>query len=352
MARPRAAVSAAVVALGAGFAIMNSEPNARYLYPAIPLVLVPAASLLGWLAANQRALYRTLVIFIVAATALNAYFLPSSSYYHKDFSLRLPLSRLEHERNVGESAPIRKVIEWYNREHPNSAVLFTQDSSIAGATGDVYENHWHQTSIVLRIRAARDLPALMRLIENWKIRYFIAHKPVPGDLADPPTLAELLAACTIPEYEFGEFYLARLEPACNTRSLTQPPLAVPAGYYDIYDPAVLFRGEWKREQVAHGPDRDSMAAADGPGAEIAIAFSGSKLVYTHAVGPDRGIASVTIDGEAQEPVDLYGPVLDWQHRSEFCCFGPGKHVAVVRVTGEKNPQSSGAKIDLDSFSVQ
>jgi hypothetical protein len=86
MVRPRPVVSAATVALGAGLVIMNSEPNARYLYAAIPLVLVPVASLLGWLASNQRALYRTLIGFLIAATALNAYFMPTSSYYHKDFS--------------------------------------------------------------------------------------------------------------------------------------------------------------------------------------------------------------------------------------------------------------------------
>jgi hypothetical protein len=244
------------------------------------------------------------------------------------------------------------VIEWYNHEHPNSAVLFTQDSSIAGAGGDVYENHWHQTSVVLRIREAPDLPALVRLLEGWRIPYLIAHKQVPGDMADPPLLVELLAACTVPEYEFGDFYLARLEPACNVRNLAEPPLAVPPGYYDIYDPAIVYRGGWKREQIPHGPDHDSLATAEDTGAEVSIAFSGLKLFYTHALGPDRGIASVTIDGKAQKPVDLYWPTLDWQHRAEFCCFGPGRHVAVVRATGEKNEKSSGAKIDLDSFSVQ
>jgi hypothetical protein len=51
-------------------------------------------------------------------------------------------------------------------------------------------------------------------------------------------------------------------------------------------------------------------------------------------------------------VDLYFPRSDWQHRTVFCCFAPGRHVAVVRATGEKNPESSSAKIDIDSFSVR
>ena len=65
VARPRPAVSAAIVALGAGFVILSSEPNARYLYAAIPLVLVPVASLMAWLGANHRWLYRSVVVFLV-----------------------------------------------------------------------------------------------------------------------------------------------------------------------------------------------------------------------------------------------------------------------------------------------
>jgi len=352
IARPRPALSAATVALGAGLVIMNTEPNARYVYAAAPLVLIPAASLMGYMASRHRLLYGTLAAFLVAATGLNAYFLPSSSYYHKDFSLRMPLSRAEHERHLGESAPVRKVIDWYSLHHPNSTMMFTDDSLIAGAEGDVYENHWHQVSNWIRIRDTPDLAAMRRLIEEWKIRYFIGHKQAPGDFTYPPALVELLARCTVPEYEFDNFYLARYEPACSAQTLSEPPLAVPPGYYDLYDPAVLFRGEWKREQVQHGPDRDTTAFTDAPGSEISMAFDGTKLFYVHSIGPDRGIASVTIDGVPQPPVDLYFPRSDWQHRAVFCCFAPGRHVVVVRATGEKNPESSAARIDIDSFSVQ
>jgi glycosyltransferase involved in cell wall biosynthesis len=351
-ARPRPAVSAAVVAMGAGLVIMNSEPNARYLYAAIPLVLVPVASLLGLLAAKHRGLYRTMVVLLVAATGLNAYFLPSSSYYHKDFYIRVPLSPADHERYKAEVAPKRKVIEWYSAHHPDSTVLFAEDSLIAGATGDIYENHWHQVTNWVRIREIPDLASMRSLLESWKIRHIIAHKQSPGDLADPAALVELLSKCAVPEYEFGDFYEARFEPACTAQSAAEPPLTVPPGFYDVYDPAILFRGAWTREQVPHGPDRDSIAVTDSPGGEVSIAFEGVRLFYNHAVGPDHGIASVTIDGQAQAPLDEYFRVLDWQHRTQFCCFAPGKHVAVVRATGEKNPRATGAKIDLDSFTVR
>jgi glycosyltransferase involved in cell wall biosynthesis len=351
--RPRPAVSAATVALGAGLVILKSEPNVRYVYAALPLVLVPAASLLGWLASQRpRTVYGLVVFFLAAAAGLNAYFIPSSSYYHKDFSLRIPLSRAEHERYLSEVAPLRRIVEYYSREHPGSVVLFIAESSIAGAVGDVYENHWHQFTNWTRIRETPDLASMRRLLEGWKIRYFIGHKQSPGDLVDPPALVEFLASCTVPEFEYDDYYLARYEPACNARTQPDPPLAVPTGYYDVYDPAMLFRGEWKHEQVPHGPDRDTVFTAEAPGAEVSMAFTGTTLYYEHGAGPDHGIAAVTIDGRPQKPVDLFWPEPDWLHRATFCCLAPGKHVVVIRATGEKNPRARAAKIDIDSISVR
>jgi glycosyltransferase involved in cell wall biosynthesis len=349
--RHRVAVSSAVVALGAGLVVMNSEPNARYVYAAIPLLLIPVAALFAWLASHQRAVYGTLVAFLCAATALDAYFLPSASYYHKDFSLRVPFSRVEHEKYLNEAAPVRNVVSYYDRAHADSAVLFTHEAAIAGASGDVYENHWHQLGTWARIREAATPPDMLKLMNELHINYFIAHKPSPGELADPPALAQFLAACTQPEFEAGDFYLARLEPACPPVHLAEPPLAVGPGYYDDYDPAILYRGDWQKLAALHGPDRDTSTHAETPGAEIAIAFEGRELNYIHAMGPDYGIASVTIDGQPKEPLDLYYKDLDWQHKTTFP-LPPGRHLAVIRITGEKNPASTGTRVDLDSFDIK
>ena len=60
---------------------------------------------------------------------------------------------------------------------------------------------------------------------------------------------------------------------------------------------------------------------------------------------------MTIDGATRDRIDLYAPAVQWQHKEGYCCFAPGRHVVVVRSTGEKNPASSGYVVDLDSFSV-
>jgi hypothetical protein len=64
------------------------------------------------------------------------------------------------------------------------------------------------------------------------------------------------------------------------------------------------------------------------------------------------MASVTIDGAERGVVDLYSGDTQWQSRTRFCCFAPGRHVAIIRATGKANPQSKGKFIDLDSFTVE
>jgi glycosyltransferase involved in cell wall biosynthesis len=352
VARRRQAVSAAAVAFGAGAIIMSTEPNARYLYAAMPLALVPVGTTLAWVAAHQRAFYRTLLAFLAGVTALNCYFLPSSSYYHKDFTLRQPFSRAARERYLGDAAPIRVVIQYFNQTHPKEAVLFTHDGASATTDGDVYENHWHQIGNFQRIHEAPDVPAMLALMNRWKVRYFIARKPEPGDKPDPPQLTAFLTACTLPEFEAGNFYLARIEPGCNAGAIAAPAIVVRPGYYDAYDPALLYRGEWKKTAGETGPDRQSRAVSNAPGAEVSMAFDGKSLLFVYAKGPDHGIASVTIDGTAKDPIDMYAPEVQWQHYARYCCFSPGRHEIVVRATGERNPGSAGQSLSLDSFSIQ
>jgi len=348
--RRRPAVSGAVVALGAAIAIMRSEPNARYVYAALPLLSVPFAALLGWLDGRQRWLARVLVCYVIACTALNAYFLPSSSYYHKDFSMRSPLSRAGREQYTAYTAPVRLVIAYFNRAHPRAAVLLTSGSDIAGLTGEVYENHWHQFGSIDRIRKTPDRAAMLKLVEGWGVRYFIARKPAAGEYAQPLALRQLLEACTTPEYEAGDFYLARLEPDCAQR--VKDEIVVPPGYYDDFDPAIRYRGDWTHSDTFDGPFQHTISFSDIPGAEAAFAFEGSSLVYMYTKAPNRGLAAITIDGASKGTIDLYSPTVEWQASSRFCCLGPGKHVVVIRVLGQNSPGSTGRFVDLDSFRVE
>jgi Glycosyl transferase family 2/Dolichyl-phosphate-mannose-protein mannosyltransferase len=346
---------AALVCFGAGFFVLRWDPNARYLYAVLPVLMLPFGGLLGWMAGRQLWLYRLVLLFLAGCLGMNLAFLPSSGYYHKDFSLRRPFSQSERQRYIREAAPVRDVVAYFNREHPNSGVLFTEDPEIAGVLGDVYENMWHQISVYERILHTETAPAMMELMKSWNIQYFIARKPALGDPIHPPALAKLIEVCTAPEYELGERYLAKLDTNCDPATAqppSQPSIVVPPGYYDEADPAIFYRGQWRKDQSFEGPDRHTLSYSDQPDAEAAFAFDGKVLNWVHSLGPDRGIAEVFVDQTSKGPVDLYAPDLHWDVRTPLCCTEPGRHTVVIRVTGQAHPRSSGHVVDIDSLRVE
>jgi hypothetical protein len=345
-----AARSAAVVALGAFIVVLISTPNARYVYPALPLLMAPCAAVLAWMLRNQRSMARVLIAYAIVCAAVNLYFFPSGSYSYKEFYLQSPFSALERQRFVHRATPIREVIAWFNRAHPSAPVLLADESTFAGLTGEVYENHWHQFNTMNSLSRAKTVPDAQRLLQSWNVAYVIAHKPLAGER--PRVLGNLLAACGAMEFESGDIYLARLDPSCAGQPSAAENFVASPGVYDDFDPAVRFKGEWTHDENFKEPALGTISYSDMAGAEFSLAFSGKALTYIFTMAPNRGIAAVTIDGLSQGAIDLYSPQVEWQTRRRFCCFGPGRHVLTVRVTGQANASSKGRFVDVDSIEVE
>ena len=348
----RQPVIAAVVAVTAILLVLATEPNARYLYPSLPLLLVPFAALLGWAATHHRVLARSLLLFAIASTAINAYFLPASSWYHKD--LYGPLTPAQRALYMDHAVPIRNVVAWFNRAHPQAAVLLTQDSEFAGLGGDVYENHWHQYNTLNQIRRAPGVPGIRALLDHWKVRYLIARKPTVTNYARPLALRDLLDQCTFAEYAFGDVFVARLEPVCRAAATLplNPLVTANPGIYDDLDPAILLRGDWERSDKFEQAFKHSVTFSDTPGAEIRFSFRGGELTYVFARAANRGIAAITIDGIDQGDLDLYSPQPQWRSSVTFKFLGPGRHLLVIRVTGKSRPAATGKFVDLDALRVE
>ena len=348
----RQAVAAAFVALTAILLVLRSEPNARYLYPALPLLFVPFAALIAWAAAHQRMLARSLIAFAIASAALNMYFLPGSSWYHKDFYG--PFTNSQRQAYLGVTAPFRQTAAWMNANHPHAAVLLTEDSYNAGFGGEVYENHWHQYNTRDQIWRASGMDDLRRLLGEWKIEYLVARKPTARAYVHPAALRDLLENCAVPVYEVRYFYVARLEPDCRVLAPVaplQPVLTATHGVYDDIDPFVLFRGEWERGSQFDDAYQKTIAYTNTPGAEFAFAFEGRAVAYVFTKASNRGIAAITIDGISKGNFDLYSAATQWQSRLRFEGLGPGRHLLVIRVTGESRPEAQDKFVDLDALEV-
>jgi hypothetical protein len=350
----------ALVALGGGLLVLLTQPNARYLYPALPLITVAFGAALAWFAGRNRWAFGGLIAFVAAATALNAGFLPASSFYHKDFGMPEPFLAADRERYLEDTAPIRAAERYMNRAHPGEPALLTGDSAQADLQGQVYENHWHQISTYDQIRRARNVNDLMRLLERWKVRFVIARVPGAGGPTYPETLAQLLETCAAPEARWNYIYVAQLRRDCRERAALAPPPAPPPtetpalpGWHDDADSGVRYTGRWTHDRAYAEPAYShTVSYSDVAGDEAGFSFQGSSVTYVFTRAFNRGIAEVLIDGASRGEVDLYAPRIEWRSQREYAGLAPGRHVIAIRVTGEKRPASQGAFVDLDAFIVR
>jgi putative flippase GtrA len=348
--RRRPAVSAGIVALGAATIIMLTQPNARYLYPALPLATVAFAALLGWVA-SRRALFLTLMVFSIACVGINGYFLPSSTYYHKEFSLRRPFSHAERARYLAEIAPSRVINAYFSKTHPNSTVMRIGPPDIAGLEGTVYENSWHQFSIRSKLRHARNLDSMVQLIRSLHIEYFVSPKLNAGYDIAPLRLRQVLERCTEPEFEQGDQYLAHLKPTCIEKKSTEQIPLTPYGYDDP-DERIEYSDDWYSDHQFAPPWGHTLVYTGQAGEWFRVTFKGIAIRYVYTAAANRGIAQVLIDGKEQKRLNLYSKDTKWQSWERFADFAPGVHTLEVRVTGEKDPQSSGTVVDLDALIVE
>jgi len=348
--RRRPAGSAAVISLAGALIVLKLLPNARYLYPSLPLLLIPLAALFGWLAPGS--LRRALIILAVLCVFLNTCFLTASNYYHGDFYERSPFSPAMRQAYIHRAAPMREIGAYMNRQHPGAPVFLADGSDLAAFNADVYANGWHQFGVWSRVRLARSPEELHRLFNQWNVHYIAAPKPGFTVIINPRTLQDLLRDCGTPEYQTRDLYLARLIDQCGVGVTAQrDPLLVPPGIYDDFDPAIVFDGPWLQDRVWPKTWSHTVTYTNLPGSSVRFAFQGSLLTYVYTKAGNRGEADVTIDGAHQATLDLYSRKAQWQSRTGFK-LNTGPHLAVITVLPDKNPESSDRFIDLDSFEVQ
>jgi dolichol-phosphate mannosyltransferase len=357
--RNRAAASAAVVALVSSVVVLRAQPNARYLYASLPLWIAAFAAVLAWTRDRHARLYRAAIALVACAAAMGVWFLPSSSWSHKEFYLDQPFQWMRAPRAVGE-VPFRAVARYAAGRYPASAVLLTRENNIADLAGDAHEYEWHELPLQTSIFATRTLPAMIRLMEKWHIRYFVARE-TPAKRIQPAALWQLLSYCTIEDRAFGAYSLVVLDPACESaseaalrdRMARRPLVTCPAGTYDDFDPRIRFLGDWIEDAYSStNAMSGTLTYTLEPGAEARFAFEGRSLTYVYTKAWNRGIAEIAIDGVTRGLVDLYSPRIEWQNRVTFCCLAPGRHQLAIRATGRHSPAATASYIDVDALIVE
>jgi len=328
----------AIVAIAgiASVIILYEVPYLRYLYPAMPLASIAIA----WFVAEVPTMAGTALL--LALTALNLWFLPSSGFFNQDFAL---FRHADIQPYLERTAPVRFLIEDLNHRAPGEPVAFFSTEQTGGLNGPAYTDSWHSERYWSKLKAARDAREIAVLLDQLGIHYVVA----------PASRSAILWSVQVFLRVWVDPVRAPIGPLglFRLRDVHAPPetAPIPPGRYDDLDMRVQYIGPWRPDVQFPDSSAASLTYSDTPGAAFRITFTGRAITYVFTQAANRGIAEVTIDGGSKTRINQYSGTTNWQASQRFNGLKPGVHTLKVRVSGEKDAQSKGLFVDLDAFQI-
>jgi hypothetical protein len=342
----RLAIVAALVLPPFFVLVYLTQSNLRYLYAAMPLAMIVIAGGLAGLRESNAGLYRTVCTLSVPVLLFNLYFLPSSGWLHNDFQAD-PMTAAGRAGYLEAHAPVRRLIDYLNAQHPGAPVALIGTTDMAGLRGRAFADNWHTDDFNVRLRTARSEQDIQRLLHEHGIEELV----VPREEILIYWLHEFVKSCTETELAGAPYYIARIPPGKTCEhppAITTPAIA---GRYDSRDPHVIYTGPWIRGRFKEA-SAGFVSYTDVPGAGFRFNFEGTAVTYTYTRAFNRGIAEILLDGAKRTELDLYAPDIKWQTATDFVATGQGAHTLEVRITGRNSPAATGGFVDLDALAVR
>ncbi|HYP07734.1 MAG TPA: hypothetical protein VER03_15985, partial [Bryobacteraceae bacterium] len=347
--------TAAIAGLLALIGVAASQPNARYMYPALPIVMLGGAAALAVVRTLDHRIFHACVGLLAVTAALNMWFLPTSSWYHRDFYLRPLFAERGRLDYIRQFAPVREAVPYLNQT--TGGVLFIQHSDIAGVRKPVFSNHWHNLPFRKLTESARSSRQFYDVVRNAGIEHFVGPKSADRSDKNDSALLEFLDLCGEPEFETPTYVVQRIVTNCQGRLVDAAPKfttrVFPPGTYDDNDPRLSYIGNWdpfrERFPQAHA---QTVSFSHRKDAEVRFEFEGSAFVYGYTKAFNRGRAEVWIDNQRAGVLDQYSPEVKWQSTQRYRMSEPGRHAVAIRVMGEKDAKSEAVFVDFDFFVVE
>jgi UMF1 family MFS transporter len=135
------------------------------------------------------------------------------------------------------------------------------------------------------------------------------------------------------------------------------------GLYAANATNIEYIGQWDSKVVSAkdlGTDEDGVIEVSSePGAQINFAFNGTQVLFQYALGPEGGIWAVNIDDQPYldpdtgEPmtIDGYNTTVRYQVSQKIKVEEAGEHKLSIINTDQKNPDSGGNLITIQSIEV-
>jgi hypothetical protein len=198
------------LAVAAALAVLLSVPHLRYLCPAL---VFSTLALAIPLAVGTPRFRQAAVACAGLVWMLNLFFLPSSSYYHKDFLLnpfRSDAARL-YQNNM---APLDSLASYVDLVQPGAAVatLDCEVGQIADFTGPVYMNNWHSGRGRVPLGSAKSADDILNFAHENGIHWFTGCRTGAPEAKPDSITQRFLSRYAIDAFTSGTERLARLRP--------------------------------------------------------------------------------------------------------------------------------------------
>jgi hypothetical protein len=125
------------------------------------------------------------------------------------------------------------------------------------------------------------------------------------------------------------------------------PTLKPVARFNVRDPHLRWNGQWSAPP-ANRPE--SLRYSSSAGDSLEVEFEGTAVYVQGDIRHDLGVLEILLDGKSVSRRDMYLP-KPWSRADQSTAvwltgLADGPHKLQVRVTGEKNIQSSGTSIGL------
>jgi hypothetical protein len=149
-----------------------------------------------------------------------------------------------------------------------------------------------------------------------------------------------------------QFRVRATDGAGNTSNWVAGQEFVVVTHQENSDASLVYGGSWTQQALssAYG---GGVRYATTTGSSAQFTFTGQNVAWVSTKGPDRGKATVAVDGVTVATVDLYASGEQARRlvfsRSDL---DPAvSHTVTVQATGTKRSASTGTRVDVDAFVV-
>jgi hypothetical protein len=149
------------------------------------------------------------------------------------------------------------------------------------------------------------------------------------------------------EIEPADWYATFRQSNCTAPAFAPPRVT---GTFADTAEEIVYSGPWKHGAPS-GASGGTASLSNVAGSTAHLEFTGTGITWVHGTGPDRGFASVRIDGIPRNDVDLYSRTEVRQTSTTFDGLRPGDHTLELMAAGRKDAAATGQSIDIDSLIV-